>query len=66
MGNFENWSVIVSDSFSVLPIRHKMRQRLDGGIVCEKNDREMTGVLYGGVQGFWVRKDIIITTFLLQ
>ena len=20
----------------------------------------MTGVLYGGVQGFWVRKDIII------
>ena len=22
----------------------------------------MTGVLYGGVQGFWVRKDIIITT----
>ena len=25
----------------------------------------MTGVLYGGVQGFWVRKDIIITTFVL-
>ena len=32
------------------------------GMVCEKNDIEMTGVLYGGVQRFWVRKDIIITT----
>ena len=30
----------------------------------KKNDREMTGVLYGGVKGFRVRKDIIITTIL--
>ena len=28
----------------------------------KKNDREMTGVLYGRVQEFWVRKHIIITT----
>ena len=63
MGNFENRSVVVSDIFSVLLVRHKMRQGVDGGMVCEKNDREMTGGLYGGVQGFWVRKDIIITTF---
>ena len=54
---------VVSDIFSVLLVRHKMRQGVDGGGACEKNDREMTGGLYGGVQGFWVRKDIIITTF---
>ena len=28
--------------------------QLDKGSYCEKNDREMTGVLCGGVQGFWV------------
>ena len=28
----------------------------------KKNDREMIGGLYGGVQGFWLRKNIIITT----
>ena len=28
----------------------------------EKNDKKMTGVLYGGVQKFWVRRCIIITT----
>ena len=27
-----------------------------------KNDRDMTGVLYGGVQGFWVRRCSFITT----
>ena len=27
-----------------------------------KNDTDMTGVLYGGVQGFWVRRNITITT----
>ena len=27
-----------------------------------KNDRIMIGVLYGGVQGFWVRRCSIITT----
>ena len=27
-----------------------------------KNDKEMTGVLYGRVQGFWVRRCSIITT----
>ena len=26
----------------------------------------MTGVLYGGVQGFWVRTYIIITTIVLD
>ena len=31
----------------------------------KKNDREMTGVLYKGVQGFWVRKNIFLTTCIL-
>ena len=62
LGNFENQGVIVSDNFSVLLVRHKMRQEVDRGGFCEKNDREMTGVWYGGVQGFWVIEDIIITT----
>ena len=30
----------------------------------KRNDREMTGVLYGGVRGFWARKNIIITTHI--
>ena len=30
-----------------------------------RNDRDMTGVLYGGVRGFWVRRNIIITTIVL-
>ena len=33
-----------------------------GGNYCGKNDKKMTGVLYGGVQKFWVRRCIIITT----
>ena len=28
-----------------------------------KNDKDMTGVLYGGVWGFWGGRCIIITTF---
>ena len=28
----------------------------------KKNDREMTEGLYGGVQGFWVRTYISLTT----
>ena len=54
----------VSDIFSVLPIRHGGKTEIRRGMACEKNDREMTGGLYGGVQGFWVGKDIIITTSL--
>ena len=29
-----------------------------------KNDRNMTGVLYGGVRGFWGRRCSIITTLI--
>ena len=30
-----------------------------------KNDKDMTGVLYGGVGGFWSGRCIIITTDML-